>query len=148
MFNQSVLKSNKVIIILIRILGQKSNELLTKPSECNNEKTQIGKREERIKGQENDSTLVFPCPKTTSASSAKFAHLAAFVQGDLKEAMEVFQNTTEQLYENIDDQDRGDTAKWYLSSRSISSNKITNWVHLRIDPSPKYYLYNPYKTMY
>ena len=102
---------------------------------------------ERIHGQEKDSTLVFPCPKTTSASSAKFAHLAAFVQGDQEEFMKVFKETAVELYENIDDQDRGDTSKWYLSSRSISSDKIINWVHLRIDPSPQYYQYNPYKTM-
>ena len=101
---------------------------------------------ERIQGQEEDSTLVFPCPETTLASATKYAHLAAFVQGDQEEAMNVFNKTVEELYENIDDQDMGDAAKWYLSSRSISSDKITNWVHLRIDPSPKYYQYNPYKN--
>jgi len=130
--------------ILMKSKGHKSDGVPTKPAECKNT---IEVLKERIQGQEKNSTLVLPCPKTTSASSAKFAHLSAFVQGDQKEAMEVFKKTTEELYENIDDQDRGDTAKWYLSSRSISSNKITNWVHLRIDPSPKYYQYNPYKTM-
>ena len=102
---------------------------------------------ERIQGQEDDSTLVFPCPETTLASATKYANLAAFVQGDQEKAMNVFKKTVEKLYENIGDQDMEDAAKWYLSSRSISSDKITNWVHLRIDPSPKYYLYNPYKTM-
>jgi len=133
--------------ILMKSVGQKSNELPTKPTECNNEKTQIGKREERIKGQENDSTLVFPCPQVTSASAVRYGHLATFVQGEQEEVMSVFKNTTNELYENIHDQNEGDTTKWYLSSRSISSGKINNWVHLRIDQSPKYYLYNPYKTM-
>ena len=101
---------------------------------------------ERIQGQEQNSTLIFPCPETTLASATKYSHLAAFVQGDQEEAMSVFNKTVEELYENIDDQDMEDSAKWYLSSRSISSDKITNWVHLRIDPSPKYYQYNPYKN--
>ena len=108
----------------------------------------IGVLKERIQGQENDSTLVFPCPQATSASATKYAHLAAFVQGDKEEAMSVFRTSAGELFENnIHDQNVGDTTKWYLSSRSISSDKITNWVHLRIDPTPKYYLYNPYKTM-
>ena len=103
---------------------------------------------ERIQGQEENSTLIFPCPDTTLASATKYANLAAFVQGDQEKAMiDFFQKTVEELYKNIEDQDMEDAAKWYLSSRSISSDKITNWVHLRIDPSPKYYQYNPYKTM-
>jgi len=130
--------------ILMKSEGPKSDEIPTKPSQCKNE---TGVLKERIQGQEDNSTLVFPCPKTTSASATKYAHLAAFVQGEQKGAMSVFKTTFDELYENINDQDMGDAAKWYLSSRSISSDKITNWVHLRIDPSPKYYQYNPYKTM-
>ena len=107
----------------------------------------IGVLKERIQGEENDSTLVFPCPQTTSASATKYAHLAAYVQGEQEKAMSVFKTSADELYKTIDDQNVGDTTKWYLSSRSVSSDKITNWVHFRIDPSPKYYLYNPYKTM-
>ena len=130
-------------------LGHKSDELPKKPAECKNT---IGVLKERIQGQKDDSTIVFPCPQTTSASATtKYAHLATFVQSEQEEVMSVFQNTTkvsfDELYKNIHDQSVGDTTKWYLSSRSISSDKITNWVHLRIDPSPKYYQYNPYKTM-
>lgn len=130
--------------ILMKSEGPRSDGVPTKPAECQNT---IKVLKERIQGQEKDSTLVFPCPKTTSASSTKFAHLAAFVQGDQEEAMNVILKSAEGLYENIDNQNNGETAKWYLSSRSTSSDKITNWVHLRIDPSPKYYQYNPYKTM-
>jgi len=133
--------SNPFEFILMKSEGPKNDEVPTKPAECKNE---IGVLKERIQGQEENSTLVFPCPETTLASATKYAHLSAFVQGDQEKAMEVFQETTDELYKNID---RGDTAKWYLSSRSFSSDKITNWVHLRIDPSPKYYQYNPYKTM-
>ena len=115
-----------------------SSKQSTKPSYCNNEEVKD------IKIEEYNSNLVFPCPKDSSSNYTKYASLASFVRSASDEVPLVFQKVAEKLDENLENETMS-KANWYLSSTSVvSAGKITNWVHLRIDPSPKFYRYNPY----
>ena len=110
-----------------------------KPSHCNNE--EIGDINDKIEIEENyTSNLVFPCPKNTTSNFTKYASLASFVHSASDEVPLLFQKAAEKLDENLKNK-----ANWYLSSTSVSTGTITNWVHLRIDPNPKFCRYNPYK---
>ena len=85
---------------------------------------------------------MFPCPKYT-----KYASLASFLRSASDDVSLVFQKVAEKLDENLENETMS-KANWYLSSTSVSAGKIKNWVHLRIDPIPKYYRYNPYKIKF
>ena len=69
-----------------------------------------------------------------------FSLVANFVHHPL-----VFEETADQLLENLQNEAMSQ-AKWYLSSAVTSGDKIKNWIHFRVDPSPKFYQYKPYKT--
>ena len=115
-----------------------------KPSHCNNE--EIGYINDKIENGENYANLVFPCPKKSTSNFTKYASLASFVRSASDEVPLLFQKAAEKLDENLENKVFSN-ASWYLSSTSVSTGTITNWVHLRIDPSPKFCRYNPYKMM-
>ena len=109
-----------------------------KPSYCYND--EVKDINDKIEDVEYDSNLIFPCPKYT-----KYASLASFVRSASDEVPLVFKKVAEHLDENLGNETIS-KANWYLSSTSnVSAGKITNWFHLRIDPIPKFYRYNPYK---
>jgi hypothetical protein len=76
---------------------------------------------------------------------AKYAQLASFVHNSPEEAKSVFKDAADQLFENLQNEAMTE-AKWYLSSAVRSGDKINNWIHFRVDPSPKFYQYKPYKN--
>ena len=117
-----------------------------KPSHCTNE--EIGDINDKIENEENyTSNLVFPCPKNSASNFTKYASLASFVRSASDEVPLLFQEAAEKLDENLENKVFSNKTNWYLSSTSVSTGTITNWVHLRIDPSPKFCRYNPYKMM-
>jgi len=122
--------------------SHQNNQQPTKPSDCNNEK--IEDFNVRINDEQFDSTLVFPCPQ--SLNDTKYAQLATFVRNSPEEAISVFEEAADQLLENLQNETMSE-AKWYLSSAVTSGDKIKNWIHFRVDPSPKFYQYKPYKTL-
>ena len=75
----------------------------------------------------------------------KYTQLATFVRNSPEEAKSVFKEAADQLFENLQNETMSQ-AKWYLSSAVTSGDKIKNWIHFRVDPSPKFYQYKPYKT--
>lgn len=121
--------------------SNQNNRQLTKPSDCNSET--IENINVRIKDEQFDSTLVFPCPQ--SINDKKYAQLATFVHNSPEKAILVFEEAADQLLENLQNEEMSQ-AKWYLSSAVTSGDKIKNWIHFRVDPSPKFYQYKPYKT--
>jgi len=123
--------------------SRQNNQQLTKPSDCNSKK--IEDINIRIKDEQFDSTLIFPCPQ--SSNDAKYANLATFVRNSPEDVIrnKVFQKAADQLFENLQNETMSQ-AKWYLSSAVTSGDKIKNWIHFRVDPSPKFYQYKPYKT--
>ena len=116
-----------------------------KPFLCNNEEIGII-TDIKIENQENYTNLVFPCPKNSASNFTKYASLASFVRSASDEVPLLFQKAAEKLDENLENK-AFSKENWYLSSTSVSTGTITNWGHLRIDPSPKFYRYNPYKMM-
>lgn len=121
--------------------SDQNNQQLTKPSECNSEETED--INVRIKDEQFDSTLVFPCSQ--SSNDIKYGQLATFVHNSPEEAILVFEEAADQLLKNLQNEAMSQ-AKWYLSSAVTSGDKIKNWIHFRVDPSPKFYQYKPYKT--
>lgn len=81
-----------------------------------------------------DATLVVPSPRTTADA---YGHLAAFIRSAPKSQLDAF---------------------WQVLSKEISSHLSENplwistagggvaWLHIRLDSTPKYYGYAPYKV--
>jgi hypothetical protein len=85
-----------------------------------------------------DTTLISPCPPDDDGSLQTYVHLAPFVKngpGDkvkdaLKRASGAMQDKLSQTSSN-----------WWWST----AGGAVAWLHIRIDPRPKYYNYGPYK---
>ena len=93
----------------------------------------------RFKNLGGDSTLVVPCPSPDKSSLGSMVHMAAFLRSAPKQQVEnlwklVGRTAAEAL------QDAGGQRRW-LSTSGLG----VYWLHVRIDSSPKYYNYQPYK---
>lgn len=81
-----------------------------------------------------DALLVVPAPV---ASHEAYPHLAAFLRGAPKPQTEaLWKAAAKAVRENV-----GANPRW-LSSAGLG----VAWLHLRLDTSPKYYRFAPYKT--
>jgi len=80
-----------------------------------------------------DATLIVPCPR---GESAAYGHLATFVRG----APEAQQ---QQLWQSVAQAMRGRLSEQpvWLSTAGAG----VPWLHVRLDDSPKYYWYAPYR---
>src|SRR5262249_17430215 len=82
-----------------------------------------------------DAILVVPCPRGPVSA---YGHLAAFVRG----APEPQQHALWQLVGQTMEQQLGPTPVW-LSTAGAG----VSWLHVRIDTTPKYYGYGPYRDL-
>ena len=81
----------------------------------------------------NDALLVVPCPITDVLAST---HLASFVrQAPSSQQHLLWQTVGHELQQRL-----GDRPIW-LSTSGLG----VHWLHVRLDSSPKYYCFEPYK---
>ncbi len=85
-----------------------------------------------------DARLVVPCP-ATGISTESYTHLGAFVRGaPLAQVHTLWRTVGARLIERISTQ----KADVWLSTNGHG----VSWLHIRLDSSPKYYAFTPYKT--
>ena len=81
-----------------------------------------------------DAVLVVPCPV---AESAVYGHLASFVRGAPEsQGRSLWQSTANAMLQRISDR------PVWLSTAGMG----VSWLHVRLDKSPKYYGYQPYRA--
>ena len=82
-----------------------------------------------------DSTLIAPCP----TKQASFPHLASFLRkGSSEQIRELWQKTATEFIEKIKSDNPHNV--WL----STAGDGIA-WLHVRLDPSPKYYQHDEYR---
>jgi hypothetical protein len=95
-----------------------------------------------------DATLISPQPVGTDMTV--FAHLANFARGarDTDQRRDIWRVAAEAYRKKVLDTDRNsdvmpsDAAVWFSTS-----GMGIYWLHLRLDDRPKYYTYQPYKSL-
>ena len=82
-----------------------------------------------------DSTLIAPCP----TQQASFPHLASFLRkGSSEQINELWKKTATEFIEKIKSDNPHNV--WL----STAGDGIA-WLHVRLDPSPKYYQHDEYR---
>ena len=87
-----------------------------------------------------DSTLISPCPATneTNDKTREYVHLATFMRnGPLNKRKDLLARSAKALIKKMDTT----TDPWWFST----SGDGVAWLHMRIDPRPKYYNHVQYK---
>ena len=91
-----------------------------------------------------DSTLISPCPPSRINQKPNdikkhYVHLATFVKnGPMEKVKDVLKESARIMLEKLNTT----PDPWWFST---SGNGVA-WLHVRVDPRPKYYQYNGYKT--
>ena len=91
-----------------------------------------------------DSTLISPCPPSginqkPNDIKKQYVHLATFVKnGPIEKVKDVLKESARIMLEKLNTT----PDPWWFST---SGNGVA-WLHVRVDPRPKYYQYNGYKT--
>ena len=92
-----------------------------------------------------DSTLISPTPRPGMADNT-YGHLAAFLQRAPQQEQVIpfwkltFQTVMAKLEKQKDNPNPNDNTPIWLSTEGTS----VKWLHMRIDPRPKYYKYRPF----
>jgi len=89
-----------------------------------------------------DSTLISPCPPTdkTKEDTRNYVHLATFMKnGPMNKKKDLLARSARALVDKMDTT----IEPWWFST---AGNGVA-WLHIRIDPRPKYYTHVPYKSL-
>lgn len=82
----------------------------------------------------NDATLIVPCP---CSEHSTYTHIANFVRkASQSQQQALWQKVGEVIRQNLNEQ------PMWLNTSGLG----VHWLHIRLDSSPKYYNYQPYKT--
>ena len=81
----------------------------------------------------NDATLIVPCPCNEHST---YTHIADFVRkASQSQQQALWQTLGEAMQQNLNEQ------PIWLNTSGLG----VHWLHIRLDSSPKYYNYQPYK---
>jgi hypothetical protein len=84
-----------------------------------------------------DTTLISPCPPN-GGSMQTYVHLAPFVKnGPVAKVKDALKKASGAMQDKLSQT----SSKWWWST----AGGAVAWLHIRIDPRPKYYNYGPYK---
>jgi len=105
----------------------------------------VASKDESVIAFENlgkDALLIVPCPQD---SHRVYPHLAKFLrEGSKKQCHELFRKLAEELEKKIE---RLSVRQNHRPLWINTSGLGVYWLHLRLDSSPKYYTFSPYKTL-
>ena len=88
---------------------------------------------------DGDSTLISPCPPSSNSEERNYVHLASFMKnGPVDKVKDVLKRAGADMSNKLSQT----TEMWWFST----SGDGVAWLHVRIDPRPKFYRYGPYMS--